>query len=85
MKLRASNACMEFNMRARSSKEFKNTVEDVLKNVEKRSGVSTDSPDFVALKSLLKKRVIEVESAKGSERPIVRDWTKGRFHRGDKT
>jgi hypothetical protein len=71
-------------MRAQSSKEFKSTVENVLKDVEKRSGVSTDSPDFIALKSLLKRRVLEVESAKGVDRPVVRDWTRGRFHRSDK-
>jgi hypothetical protein len=68
-------------MRASLSRDFKNTVKNLLENVEKRSGVAPDHPDFVALRSLLKKRVREVESAKDGERPIVRDWTKGRFHR----
>jgi hypothetical protein len=68
-------------MRASLSSDFKNTVKIVLENVEKRSGVAPDNPDFVALRSLLKKRVREVESAKDGERPIVRDWTKGRLHR----
>ena len=68
-------------MRASYSKKFKDTVENVLANVEKKSGVSPDHPDYVALKSLLKRRVREVESAKSEERPLVRDWTRGRFHR----
>jgi hypothetical protein len=68
-------------MRASLSKDFKNTVKNVLENVEKGSGVAPDNPDFVALRSLLKRRVREVESSKNGERPIVRDWTKGRFHR----
>lgn len=67
-------------MRAQSSKQFKNAVEDVLRNVESRSGLSADNPDFVALKSLLKRRIRELESAKSGERPVVRDWTRGRFH-----
>jgi len=68
-------------MRAFSSKEFKAKVKNVLANVMQRSGVSPDNPDFVALKSLLKKRAREVESSKDGERPIVRDWTRGRLHR----
>jgi hypothetical protein len=68
-------------MRASLSKEFKDTVKKVLANVEKKSGVAPDNPDFVALKRLLKRRVREVESSKSDERPVVRDWTKGRHHR----
>ena len=68
-------------MRASFSNEFKNTVKNVLANVEKRSGVSPDNPDFVALKSLLKRRVREIEASKNGERPVVRDWTRGRYHR----
>jgi hypothetical protein len=68
-------------MRASLAKKFKNTVKNVLANVEKKSGVSPDDPDFVALKSLLKRRVREVESSKDGERPIVRDWTRGRMNR----
>ena len=49
-------------MRASLSKEFKDTVKKVLANVEKKSGVAPDNPDFVALKRLLKRRVREVES-----------------------
>jgi hypothetical protein len=71
-------------MRAQSSKEFKNTVKSVLESVEKGSGLSADNPDLIALKSLLKRRVREVESSKSGERPVVRDWTRGRFHRGRK-
>jgi hypothetical protein len=67
-------------MRASISKEFKNKVKNVLAKVEKAAGVSPDNPDFVALKSLLKRRVHEIESSKNDERPLVRDWTKGRFH-----
>jgi len=63
-----------------SSKEFKDTVKELLVNVERKSGVSPDHPDFVALKTLLKRRVREVESSKNGERPLVRDWTRGRFH-----
>ena len=68
-------------MRAISSKGFEDKVKNVLANVQKKSGVSPDNPDFVALKSLLKRRVHEVESSKEGERPIVRDWTRGRLHR----
>jgi hypothetical protein len=68
-------------MRASLPRNFKNTVKNVLANVEKKSGVAPDNPDFVALKSLLKRRVREVESSKNGERPLVRDWTRGRFHR----
>jgi len=68
-------------MRASFSKKFKDRVKKVIANVEKRSGVAPDNPDFVALKSLLKRRVREVENANTEERPVVRDWTKGRFHR----
>lgn len=68
-------------MQASFSEKFKDRVKKVLANVEKRSGVAPDDPDFVALKSLLKRRVHEVETSKSEERPIVRDWTKGRFHR----
>jgi len=68
-------------MRASLSRNFKNTVKDVIANVEKKSGVSPDNPDFVTLKSLLKRRVREVEASKSGERPIVRDWTSGRMHR----
>ena len=71
-------------MRAQSSKEFKNTVKSVLESVEKGSGLSADNPDLIALKSLLKRRVREVESSRSGERPVVRDWTRGRFHRGRK-
>ena len=67
-------------MRASISKEFKNKVKNVLANVEKDADVSSDNPDFVALKSLLKRRAHEIESSKNDERPLVRDWTKGRFH-----
>lgn len=66
-------------MRASSLKNFKDRVNDVLANVEKKSGVPPDDPDFVALKRLLKRRVREVESSKNGERPVVRDWTRGRF------
>lgn len=69
-------------MRAQTSREFKNRVKNVLENVERGSGVSADNPDFVALKSLLKRRVRELESSKDGERPVIRDWTRGRFHRG---
>jgi len=68
-------------MRASISREFKNKVKNVLANVEKDTGVSPDNPDFVALKSLLKRRAHEIEASKNDERPLVRDWTKGRFHR----
>jgi hypothetical protein len=68
-------------MRASFSKEFKNKVKNVLANVEKAAGVSPDNPDFVALKSLLKRRAREIETSKDGDRPLVRDWTKGRFHR----
>lgn len=68
-------------MRAISSKGFKDKVKSVLANVEKKSGISPDNPDFVALKSLLKRRVREVESSKEGDKPIVRDWTRGRLHR----
>ena len=67
-------------MRASSSKEFGNTVRALLKSVEKTSGVAPDNPDLVALKSLLKRRVREVAASKNGEKPIVRDWTRGRFH-----
>jgi hypothetical protein len=69
----------------RASKEFKNTVKNVLEKVERGSGVPSDNPDFVALKSLLKRRVREVESSKSGERPVIRDWTRGRFHRYTKS
>jgi hypothetical protein len=72
-------------MRASLSKEFRNTVKNVLANVEKRSGVAPDNPDFVALRSLLKRRVREIESSRNDERPLVRDWTRGRFHSTRKT
>ena len=68
-------------MRASFSKKFKNTVKNVIANVEKKSGVSADNPDFVALKCLLNRRVREVELSRNGERPIVRDWTSGRMHR----
>ena len=68
-------------MRALSSKGFKDKVKNVLANVEKKSGISRDNPDFVALKSLLKRRVREVESSKEGDKPLVRDWTRGRLHR----
>lgn len=68
-------------MRALSSNHFRDKVQNVLSNVEKKSGVSPDNPDFVALKKLLKKRVREVESSRNGARPIVRDWTRGRMHR----
>jgi len=67
-------------MRASSLKNFKDRVNDVLANVEKKSGVAPDDPDCVALKRLLKRRVREVESSKNGERPVVRDRTRGRFH-----
>lgn len=68
-------------MRASLSKEFGNRVKNVLENVEKRSGVAPDDPDFVALRCLLKRRVREMASSKNGERPTVRDWTRGRLHR----
>jgi len=68
-------------MRASLSKKFKDTVKNVIANVEKRSGVSPEDPDFVALKSLLKRQVREVESSKDGKRPLVRDLTTGRMHR----
>ncbi len=68
-------------MRATCSKDFKDKVKDVLENVERNSGVSPDNPDFVALKSLLKRRVRELKSWIRGERPVVRDWTRGRMHR----
>jgi len=68
-------------MRASLSKEFGNTVKTVLENVEKRSGVAPDHPDLVALRSLLKRRIREIAASKNGEKPIVRDWTRGRFHR----
>ncbi len=64
-----------------SSNRFRDKVKNVLANVEKKSGVSPDNPDLIALRHLLKKRVREVESSKNGERPIVRDWTRGRMHR----
>jgi hypothetical protein len=75
------SSAWRLNMRAPLSKQFKNTVKNVLANVERKSGVSPDNPDFVALKRLLKSRVREVESSKNGERPLVRDWTTGRMHR----
>lgn len=68
-------------MRASLSKDFGNRVKTVLENVEKRSGVAPDNPDFVALRSLLKRRVREMASSKNGQKPIIRDWTRGRFHR----
>ena len=68
-------------MRASSSNKFKDAVQNVLANVQKKSGLPPDNPDFATLKRLLKNRVREVESSKTGERPIVRDWTRGRLHR----
>lgn len=68
-------------MRASISNRFRDTVKNVLANVKKKSGVSPDDPDFVALRSLLKRRIREVESSRTGERPVVRDWTRGRQHR----
>ena len=68
-------------MWASSSREFGNRVKIVLEDVEKRSGLAPDNPDFVALRCLLKRRVREIAASKNGERPIVRDWTRGRFHR----
>lgn len=68
-------------MRASMSKQFGDAVKNVLENVERRSGVAPDDPDFVALRSLLKRRVREVAASKNGERPMVRDWSSGRFNR----
>ena len=68
-------------MRASSSNKFKDAVQNVLANVQKKSGLPPDNPYFATLTRLLKNRVREVESSKTGERPIVRDWTRGRLHR----
>lgn len=56
-------------MWASSSREFGNRVKIVLEDVEKRSGLAPDNPDFVALRCLLKRRVREIAASKNGERP----------------
>ena len=68
-------------MRASLTRDFGNRVKIVLEDVKRRSGLAPDNPDFVALRCLLKRRVREMAASKNGERPIVRDWTRGRFHR----